>query len=66
MIIVSVSSVISGGLAVLSYLKATQQAGTTQDADFFSLIQNSLIQISSIWAMMLTLQKTHLRRHAWI
>jgi hypothetical protein len=66
MIIISISSVASGSLAVLSYLKATQQAGTTQDADFFSLIQNSLVQIFSIWTMMLTLRKTRLKMHARI
>jgi hypothetical protein len=66
MIIISISSVVSGSLAVLSYLKATQQTGTTQDADFFSLIQNSLVQISSIWTVMLTLRKTRLKMHARI
>jgi hypothetical protein len=66
MTIISISSVISGGLAVLSCLKATQQVGTAQDADFFSLIQNSLMQISSIWVMMLTLRKVRLRDHARI
>jgi hypothetical protein len=66
MMIISISSVTSGGLAVVSYLKSTQQVGTPQDADFFSLVQNSLIQISNIWVMMLTLRNTRLRKHAWI
>jgi len=66
MIIISISSVVSAGLAVLSYVKATEQAGTTQDADFFSLAQNSVMQIASISAMMLTLRKTRFRDHTRI
>ena len=66
MMIISISSVVSAGLAVLSYLKATQQAGTTQDADFFSLAQNSVMQVASIVIIMLSLRKTRFRDHARI
>jgi hypothetical protein len=61
-----VSAVISGSLAVVSCLRSTQQVGTVQDADFFSLLQSSVIQMSSIWVMMLTLQKTYLDKHTQI
>ncbi|KUJ15385.1 uncharacterized protein LY89DRAFT_735501 [Mollisia scopiformis] len=66
MMITTISSVISISLAVVSYLKATPQPGTPQDADFFSLFQSSVLQISSIWPMMLTLRKTRLNKLASI
>jgi hypothetical protein len=65
-LIISISSVLSGILSVLSYMKAPPTPGTAKDADFFSLLQSSVMQASSIGIMMLSFRNIRLLKQARI
>lgn len=62
---ISVVSVASGVLAWLSFTK-TLEKGSWDDADFFSLCQGALMQVSGIAIITTTLfRDAHLAKQAW-